>query len=64
VTEELGKAAEGLGARPFLARPSKPGSVLTRVGSALRMLHLFEGVLLFSSCSSPSICTGGDEKLK
>lgn len=63
VTEEPGRAAGGLGARPFLARPSKPASVLGRVRSALRMLHLFEVIVRFSSRSSPRICLGGKEKV-
>lgn len=50
VTEEL----VGLGARPLLAQPSKPESVLRRGCSALRVQHLFKGMLLFSLCSSPS----------
>lgn len=45
--EELGKAAEGLGAHPFLVQPSKPAAVLRRVFPALRMLHLFKVILCF-----------------
>lgn len=64
MTEELGKAAEGLGACHFLAQHPKPASVLRRVCLALRMLHVFEVILWFSSCLSLCICLGGKEKVK
>lgn len=62
--EELGKADGGLGTSHFLAQHPKPESVLRRVCPALRMLHVFEVILRFSSCSSPCICLVGKEKVK
>lgn len=47
MTEELGKAAGGLGAHPFLAQPSKPAAVLRRVCPALKMLRLYKVILCF-----------------
>lgn len=64
LTEEPGKAAGGLGARPFLAQPSKPAAVLKRVCPALKMLHLFKVILRFLHDCPHASASEGKKKSK